>query len=75
MKNVEIALMQLLEMLEQNGQLHWWQKKQLLEILNAPPPPPPPVFNFGKCAVCGAQGVMGYVCPRPDCPSLARATS
>ena len=71
MNKIEIALMQLMEMLEGNGQLHWWQKKAIMEILNAPPEPS---FDLNGCRVCGAKGVMGYVCPRADCPSMARAT-
>ena len=34
------------------------------------------VQNRGMaCGVCGSSGVMGYVCPRPDCPSAVRCVS
>lgn len=26
-------------------------------------------YNWKECQVCGNKGVMGYVCPRIDCPT------
>lgn len=34
-----------------------------------------PQIDLTGCKVCGVRGVMGYVCPRPDCPTAVRATS
>jgi hypothetical protein len=33
-----------------------------------------PQIDLTGCKVCGVRGVMGYVCPRPDCPTAVRAT-
>ena len=34
-------------------------------------------FRGTACQVCGlgSNGPMGYVCPRPDCPSAVRCVS
>ena len=34
-----------------------------------PPPPTMPQPKQDGCRVCGMTGVMGYVCPRSDCPT------
>lgn len=43
----------------------------------SPPPYIPPKYNMG-CPVCGAGAdgeVMGYVCPRSDCPTRVTCSS
>ena len=42
-----------------------------------PTPPAPPRLNSTVCSKCGMEwkGVMGYVCPRNDCPVQVKVTS
>lgn len=74
MTPMEAAFLQMLDMLESNGHLHWWQRKKISETMRAQPKPDA-TNDLLMCRVCGAKGAMGYVCPRADCPSAARVTS
>lgn len=48
----------------------WQDAIRLKETMpDKPGQPSGPEFSYPACRVCGLKGVMGYVCPRYDCPT------